>query len=70
MPEKDFRVRQVSISPFQQHVMKGTFKNFGKKILYRIKTIGGPAVVPFLMYAWAYNKFHEERRKFVVSERP
>ena len=45
MSQKDFRVKQTSVSPFQQNVMKGTFKNFGKKIFYRVKTIGGPMLV-------------------------
>jgi hypothetical protein len=43
--QKDFRVKQTSISPFQQNVMKGAFANIPKRILYRVKTIGAPMAV-------------------------
>jgi hypothetical protein len=45
MQQKDFRVKQTSISPFQQNVMKGAFANIPKRILYRVKTIGAPMAV-------------------------
>jgi hypothetical protein len=58
MQHKDFRVKQTSISPFQQNVMKGAFANIPKRILYRVKTIGAPmAVRSFFYFKFLFQHF-------------